>query len=86
MDEDLAGLDPADRHLPPALHAAEVVLGHISLPELGGEQVGGGDRVLHREVDADAAGRGHGVRGVADAEQARPVPVGGGGSPARSAA
>ena len=39
-----------------------------------GEEVGRGDRVLDREVDADAADRRHGVRGVADAEQARPPP------------
>src|SRR6185295_13104594 len=48
VDEDLAGLDPADRHLPPLLYAAEVVLCDISLPEPGGEQVGRGHRVLDR--------------------------------------
>ena len=37
--------------------------------------IGGGHRVLHREIDADAADRRHGVRGVADAEQARPMPL-----------
>ena len=35
-----------------------------------GEEVGGGDGVLQGDVDADAADRGHGVGGVADAEQA----------------
>jgi hypothetical protein len=34
-----------------------------------------GDRVLNREIDADAADRRHGVRRIADAEQARPVPL-----------
>src|SRR5439155_13149228 len=35
----------------------------------------GGHRVLDGEVDADAADRGHRVRRVADAQQARPVPA-----------
>ena len=35
-----------------------------------GEDVGGGDGVLQGEVDADAADGGHGVGGVADAEEA----------------
>ena len=43
-----------------------------------GQEVGGGDGVLDGEVDADAADGGHGVGGVADAEQAGPVPSGGG--------
>ena len=40
-----------------------------------GQQVGGRDRVLHREVDADAADRRHRMRGVADAQQPRPRPA-----------
>ena len=40
-----------------------------------GEDVGGGDGVLDGEIDTDAADRRHGVRGVADAEQARSVPL-----------
>ena len=39
-----------------------------------GEDVGGGDRVLQGDVDADAADGRHGVRGVADAEQTRRGP------------
>jgi hypothetical protein len=44
--------------------------------ERAGEDVGRGDRVLDREVDADAADRRHGVGGIADRQQARPVPAG----------
>ena len=39
------------------------------------EDVGGGDCVLNGEVDADAADGRHGVRGVADAEEAGEVPA-----------
>ena len=41
-----------------------------------GEDVGGRDRVLDREVDADPADRRHGVGGIADREQAGPLPAG----------
>ena len=40
-----------------------------------GEDIGGGDRVLDREVDADAADRRHGVGGIADRQQAGPMPA-----------
>ena len=40
-----------------------------------GEDVGGGDGVLNGEVDADAADGGHGVGGVADAEEAGEMPA-----------
>ena len=39
------------------------------------QNVGRCDRILHGEIDADAADRGHGVRRVADAEQAGLVPL-----------
>ena len=50
------------------------------------QDVGGGDRVLHREIDADAADRRHGMRGVADAEQPGSMPALAAGRPPRSAA
>src|SRR4029077_18179226 len=75
VDEDLGPLDAADGHLAALLHGAEIVLGDGSLLELGGEEVGGRHGVLDREVDADAAGGGHGVGGVADAEEPWTVPV-----------
>ena len=39
-----------------------------------GENVGGGHRILDRQVDADAAHRRHGVGGIADAQQTRAPP------------
>jgi DNA-binding PadR family transcriptional regulator len=38
------------------------------------QPVGGGDRILHRHVDADTADRRHRMRGIADAQQTRPPP------------
>ena len=57
------------------LHGVELGLGRRTLRELRREQIGRGDRVLHREIDADAAHRRHRVCGVADAEQPRSPPA-----------
>ena len=53
--------------------------GEVALPQAAGaqwlgQQVGRGHRVLDREVDPHPADWRHGVGGVADAQQARPVP------------
>ncbi|MNF16272.1 hypothetical protein D3C80_2192230 [compost metagenome] len=37
--------------------------------------VGGGDRILNRQIDPDAANRRHGVCGVANAQHARFGPL-----------
>ena len=37
------------------------------------EQIGGGNRVLDRQVDADPSHRRHGARGIIDAQQAGPI-------------
>ncbi len=49
----------------------------VTVPALQrrGQAVGGGHRVLHGEIDADAADRRHRMRGVADADQPRPPPL-----------
>ena len=44
-------------------------------PQLCCQQVRGRDRVLHGEIDADAANRRHRMRGIADAQQAGPRPA-----------
>src|SRR3546814_1253720 len=44
--------------------------------ERRGKDVRGGDRILHRKVDADAAHRRHRMRGIADREQAGARPAG----------
>jgi hypothetical protein len=63
------------RKLAPPLHPVEVVLAQRAGLERLPQDVGRRHRVLHRQIDADAADGGHGVRRIADAEQARLVPV-----------
>jgi hypothetical protein len=76
VDEDLSGLDAADGHLAAALDGLEVGFGDPPFAQRRGEAVGGGHGVLHGEVDADPAGGGHGVGGVADQQEPRAVPGG----------
>jgi len=52
------------------LDALQIMYGGAAGEEAFGEDIGGGDCVLQGDVDADAADGGHGVGGVADAEQA----------------
>jgi hypothetical protein len=72
---DLEALRVADGALAVVLYGEEVVEGWAGVAEGFGEAVGGGDRVLQRDVDADAADGGHGVCGVADAEEPGEVPA-----------
>ena len=74
---DLQALDDPRRQLAALLHRREHVVGAPRpAPRSGADQdVGGGDRVLDGEVDADAADRRHRVRRVADAEQAGLAPA-----------
>ena len=67
-----SALGDARRQLAPPLHRA-AGRRRVTRPRraAAGQDVGRGDRVLDREVDADAADRRHRVRRVADAEQAR---------------
>ena len=48
----------------------EFALSWATTRKLCCQEVRGRDRVLHREIDADAADRRHRMRGVADAQQA----------------
>jgi hypothetical protein len=71
---ELESLRHTRRELAPLLDASQVLLCRAA-PAKGREQhVGRRDRVLHSEVDADAAHRRHRVRGVADAKDAWCVP------------
>ena len=71
-----ARLDDPRREQPPLLHLVKQRIDILAARQRPGEDVGGRDRVLDREVDADAADRRHGVRGIADREQPGPVPAG----------
>src|SRR5260221_6863596 len=76
LDQQLHALDEARRRLAPTLHLIERLVADVAAAAQARHQdVGGGDRILDGEVDADAADRRHGVRRVADAQEARPVPA-----------
>ena len=74
LDRHLHALRHARRPFAPALHGAQVVQRRAALAQPRHQDVGGGDRVLDRQVDADAADRRHRMRGIADAQQAGPKP------------
>jgi len=57
------------------LNGAEIVHGCTAGEEALGEYVGGGDCILHGDVDTDAADRGHGVGCVSDAEETGATPL-----------
>ena len=57
------------------LDGAQVVVARRAGLERRGQAVGGGDRVLNGEIDADAADRRHRVRRVADADEPGPPPL-----------
>src|SRR5262245_6204003 len=75
MKKDLDVLSHARRPFPPLLHPAQIIDPAISMPELVREQIGRRHRILYRQIDADAACGRHGVRGVADKEQPRTIPL-----------
>ena len=75
----LQALRAQDGGLALGLNRVEMVAGEGAGAEWISEEVGGGDGVLDREVDADAADGRHGVGGVADAEEAGAVPAARGG-------
>ncbi len=69
LHEDLAGLDDPGGQLAAALNLRQVGSGQMSGAQWAVEDVGRGHRIGHGQIDADAAGRRHGVRGVTDTEQ-----------------
>jgi hypothetical protein len=48
---------------------------HRSKPQRREEYFGGGDGVLHRQIDADRAHGRQRMGGIADAQQAGPIPA-----------
>ena len=63
------------RPLAAALHGGKLLVADAARLERGREHVCSRHRVLHGEVHADATDGRHGVRGVADAEEARLPPA-----------
>ena len=73
LHEELHRLHHLGRPFAPRLHLGKQLAGHAPLAQRLPENIGGGDRVLNGEIDADAADRRHGVGRIADAEQPRPA-------------
>ena len=75
MSVDLHELRHTSWEFTPFLHASEQRFGHRSVAQRSGKEISSGDGVLDREIDADAAGRRHGMGGIADAEEAGKMPA-----------
>ena len=75
LDQHLNPLGHAGGELAPGLHLPQISFRQAPSSERFGEDVRRRHRILDGEVDPHAADRRHGVGGVADAEQARPVPA-----------
>ena len=68
LNHDLDGLDDFGWPFAPLLHLRHKLITQRPLArQRRGEEIGRRDCVLNREVDADAADRRHGMRGVSDA-------------------
>jgi hypothetical protein len=76
LNKYLDRLSHACRPLAPLLHGREVMRGDGPSAKRLREDVGGCDRVLDSKINADTADGGHGVRGVAEAQQTGAVPAG----------
>ncbi len=61
--------------LAPILNARQHRLCNSPLAQRIAQQIGRGDGILNREVDADTSHRRHSVRRIADAQQSRPMPL-----------
>jgi hypothetical protein len=66
MNKDLDLLDHARRPFTPFLYFPQMIDLAISLTQPVCEQIHRSDRVLYRQIDADAADGRHRMRGVAD--------------------
>lgn len=75
VGEDLNGLSHAGREFAAGLDFLEMGIGGGSGGQNGDENICGGDGVLNGEIDADTTDGGHGVGGIADAEEAAARPV-----------
>ena len=74
LDGELQSLREPHRQRAPLFDGLEIGVRHFARAQRAGEPIGGGDRILHRHVDANAADRRHRVRRVADADQSGPPP------------
>ena len=69
LDHDLHGLRHPHRKFAAPPHRVEFVFRRAAIGKFRSQQVRGRDRVLDREVDADAADRRHRMRGVGKSQE-----------------
>jgi hypothetical protein len=65
----------AHRQAAPLLDGLKIFVPQRAFAQWAREPIGGGDRVLHREIDSHAADRRHRMCRIADADQSRPPPA-----------
>jgi hypothetical protein len=75
LNEELQSLGSARRALSAALNGAQIVFREAAVSKFGDQYVRGGNRVLDRQIDADAADRRHRMRRIADTEQSGAIPL-----------
>ena len=75
MDCFLRRLDNLRREFAPLLDGSEQWIDGVAAGLWFSEDVGRGNGILDRKVDADTADRRHGVGGIADRDQPRPPPA-----------
>src|SRR5712664_3935625 len=75
LDCNLHPLCRAGGELAAPLHAGEFVVIRRSRAQWSGKNIGGGDRILNRQIDAHAANRRHRMGRVADAKQSWAPPT-----------
>jgi len=75
LHQDLYALGDARGKFTALLHSLKCSKRYSPAEQGLNEDIGGGDRILYRQINADAADGRHGVGGVSYAEQPRPVPA-----------
>ena len=75
LNHELHSLRHAGRPLTPLLNPLNVLGCQSPRTERRGQQIRRRDRILNRQVDPDTTDWGHRMRGIADAEETRTIPL-----------
>src|ERR1700758_2341293 len=74
LHDDLQTLSDTRRKFTAPLNLLKCLDRYRSAQEPFGENIRGSDRILHCQIDSDAAHRRHGMRRVTDAKETWPIP------------
>ena len=74
LHNDLDTLSDTCRKFAPLLNALECIDRSRPTQKRPSENICGSHGILYCQIDSNAADRGHGVRGIANANETRPVP------------